>query len=430
MKKIYFLVCATLSFAAVNAQQPITPGPAVTPTAIFQEQKIKAIHSNEDRSTSWWLNYGFAQDSIFGNLAILNANYLFPDTTVLGEFGVGVFDYVWINSLAQTLDPTSDAFVQTAGCTITDNDAYSVDSMGIVYVYERNIANTAIVDTLLIKLTHNGTSANFLSSGFIGATAANYGTDTVGFRHPKYDYVNNRAAGTTNTSVIKIPLTDLDTAVTFYGYKSFAVGNFLVPAGKVVAASISFVPGYAYSFGDTLETELNNFLFASYEEQGTGTFPIYTDCNYLASNCDYNVSGIVRGAERYNVVGNSWNGNYIPTYAFTAPYSLEHHLWDWQVSTPPVGVDEVNNLGIGLEQNTPNPSTGNTTIRYSIINSADIALEVYDMTGKLVSSVDQGQQNAGQHQIELNTAAYAPGVYFYTLNVDGVKVTRKMIIAE
>ena len=69
-------------------------------------------------------------------------------------------------------------------------------------------------------------------------------------------------------------------------------------------------------------------------------------------------------------------------------------------------------------------------IRYNIAKSANVALEVYDVTGKLVESVDQGQQVAGQHQIDLNTASYAPGVYFYTLNVDGVKVTRKMIIAE
>jgi hypothetical protein len=430
MKKIYTVAGVMLFFFTANAQQPITPGPAATPATIFSEAKLKAVHGTQDRSTTWWLNYAFAQDSVFGGLAVLNANYLFPDSTVLGEFGTGTFDNVWIHSIAQTLDPTSFAFNYASGCTLTDADAYSVDSMGLVYAYERNIQNPAIVDTLLIKLTHNGTSANFLSSGFIGTTASNYGTDTVGFKIPKYDYVNNRAAGTTNTSVIKIPLTDADTAVTFYGYKSFGVGNFTVPAGRVVAVSISFVPGYSYNFGDTLETQLNSFFFASYEEQGTGTFPVYTDCNYQAANCDYNVSGIVRSAERYNVTGNSWNGNYIPTYAFTAPYSLENHLIDWQVSGPLVGVNEVSSNGITLQQNIPNPSNGSTMINYSIANSGNVMLEVYDVTGKLVESVDQGTQAAGQHSVNLNTSSYAPGVYFYTLNVDGVKVTRKMVISE
>jgi hypothetical protein len=55
---------------------------------------------------------------------------------------------------------------------------------------------------------------------------------------------------------------------------------------------------------------------------------------------------------------------------------------------------------------------------------------VYDVTGQLVESVDQGTQVAGQHSVNLNTTGYAPGVYFYTLNVDGVKVTKKMVIGE
>lgn len=429
MKKVY-LIAGVLFGVTLAAQQPVTPGPAVTQNRTLNKSKIDAFHQSADRNTSWWLNYAFAADSIYGNIAELNANYLFPDSTVLGEFGAGNFAPVWVHSIAQTMDPTSFYYNQAAGCTITDADSYSVDSMGVVYVYERNIQNANIVDTLVIKLTHNTTTANWLSSGFIGTTAANYNTDTVGFKIPKYDYMNNYATGTTSTSVVKIPLTDADTAVTFYGYKAFGVGNFVVPAGRVVGVSISFLPGYAYAFGDTLETELNSFLFASYEEQGASTFPVYNDCNYQAATCDYNVSGIVRSDERYNVNGNSWNGNYIPTYAFTAPYSLEHHLIDWKVSTPPTSVGEVNGTGIGLGQNMPNPADGSTTIQYSLKNAGAVSIMITDITGKVVYTSNEGNKAAGNHTLNVNTENMNAGVYFYTLTVDGVSVTNKMTVTH
>lgn len=429
MKKVY-LFAGMLLGVTLSAQQPVTPGPAVTQSRTFNKNKVMSAHQSADRNTSWWLNYAFAADSIYGNVAELNANYLFPDSSVLGEFGAGNFAPVWIHSIAQTMDPTSFYYNQTSGCTITDADSYSVDSLGIVYAYERNIANPNIVDTLVIKLTHNTTTANWLSSGFIGATAANYNTDTVGFKIPKYDYINNYAAGTTSTSVVKIPLTDADTAVTFYGYKAFGVGNFVVPAGKVVGVSISFLPGYAYAFGDTLETELNSFFFTSYEEQGAGTFVVYNDCNYQSATCDYNVSGIVRSAERYNINGNSWNGNYIPTYAFTAPYSLEHHLIDWKVSTPPTSVNEVNGTGISLGQNMPNPADNNTAIQYSLKNAGAVSIMITDITGKVVYTSNEGNKAAGNHTLNVNTENMTAGVYFYTLTVDGVSVTNKMTVAH
>lgn len=432
MKKISttLFLAAALTTGAFAQSSGETGGPSKPQLPAFNKSKLTAKYHNQERATSYWLNYAFAADSLYGNLATINANYLFPDSTVLGEFGVGTFDYVWVHSIAQTMDPTAYYHNFYSGCTITDNDAFSVDSMGIVYVYERNIQNNNIVDTLVVKLLHNGTTANFLSSGFIGTTAANYGTDTVGFKHPKYDYISNMATGTTNTTVVKIPLTIADTSVTFFGYKAFGVNNFVVPAGKVVAATIMFKPGYTYAFDDTLETELNSFLFASYEEQGAGTFPIYNDCNYQASNCDFNVSGIVRTNERYNEAGNSWNGNYIPTWAFTAPYSLEHHIWDWKVTTPPTSIKEINELGIGLGQNVPNPADNSTKIIYSLKKGGNVTFDVTDLTGKVVYSTREGNKQAGDHSIVMDVNSLNAGIYFYSISVDGARVTKKMTVTK
>jgi hypothetical protein len=428
MKRV-LLYAGVLFGITLSAQQPVNPGPSVTPSATFDKNRY-AAHYQTDRSTSWWLNYGIHADSVYGNVATLNGNYLFPDSSVLGEFGTGTWAAVWIHSLSQTLDPTSAVFNFAAGCTITDADGYSVDSMGIYYTYERNINNPNVVDTLLVKLSYHGVATVFQANGFIGTTAANYGTDTVGYKLQKYDYVNNMATGTTNTTWVKVPLTVSDSSTVFVAYKAFSVNNFVVPAGKVVGASISFIPGYAYSFGDTLETELNSFQFLSYEEQGASTFPLYTDCNYQSNDCDYNVSGIVRSQERYNVAANSWNGNYIPTYAFTQPYSLEHHLIDWMVTTPPNSVTEPNAAGVSLGQNVPNPANGTTTVNYSLQNEGEVTFTITDVTGKVVYTSNEGTKQTGNHAITVNTENLSNGVYFYTVTVNGVGSTQKMTVAH
>jgi len=424
------LIAGGLAIGATAQNPNLTGGPAHTRTVTFKDKNaVVAKYANTNRSQSLWLNYALAADSLYGGIASLGANYLFPDSTVLGEFGVGTFDWVWIHSIAQSLDPTAYYHNYFSGMSMTDADAYTIDSMGVYYIYERNIQNNNIVDTLVIKLTNNATTTNYQANGFIGTTAANYGTDTVGFRLPKYDNVSNTANGTANTQMFKIPLDINDTSVTFVGYKAFAVPTpFMVNPSRIAGVSISFKPGYTYALGDTLETELNNFLFTSYEEQGTNTFMIYNDCNYLAASCDYNMSGIVRTAERFAYSGNSWNTNYIPTLAFTQGYSLEHHLIDWKV-TSTTSIKE-NELGVALGQNIPNPATGTTMINYELSNAGKVSFEVYDIAGKQVFFSNEGNKPSGKHSFQLNVDGYNAGVYFYTLTVDGVRVTKKMTITE
>ncbi|MFA5781608.1 MAG: T9SS type A sorting domain-containing protein, partial [Bacteroidales bacterium] len=50
--------------------------------------------------------------------------------------------------------------------------------------------------------------------------------------------------------------------------------------------------------------------------------------------------------------------------------------------------------GIKLSQNQPNPATNATLIQYEIQNNASVSLEIYDITGRLVLSYDEGKQIA------------------------------------
>ena len=86
--------------------------------------------------------------------------------------------------------------------------------------------------------------------------------------------------------------------------------------------------------------------------------------------------------------------------------------------------------GIKLSQNQPNPATNATLIQYEIQNNASVSLEIYDITGRLVLSYDEGKQIAGKHNILVDSDKLMKGTYFYSLKADNYGLTKKMIITQ
>lgn len=76
----------------------------------------------------------------------------------------------------------------------------------------------------------------------------------------------------------------------------------------------------------------------------------------------------------------------------------------------------------------PNPANLNTTLSYTIENSSNVNIRIMDMTGKVISTLVNGQQSAGVFMQEIQTANLANGVYFYTITVGERTETRKFIV--
>jgi hypothetical protein len=434
MKKILLFIGLFGSSLCLEAQTVVTPPTKNKPTATqnkhfdMNQMKARQPHSGE-RATTVWLNYASSMDAYLGGgtagPAELNSNYLFVDSTVQGEFGAGSFSSVWVHHLGDILDVKSDVFDVVDGINWDGTVSYQVDSMSIVYAYTRNV--TAI-DTLVVTVLTNNVTSSLYSSGFIAPTATNYGTDTLSFKTLNYSMTTNAPTGS-GRKTFKVPLTDLDSSSNFVE-KAFAIpGGMNVNAGKLFAASVTFKPGYTYASEDHID-DYNAFFFASYEENGATTFPTYFDCNYQSAACDYNSSSIVPQDVRYGTAG-GWNGRFIPSYAYTDAYAFEHHLISYRVTAPPpsgVGINEVAANGFSLNQNQPNPFNGQTTISYSLNKGAEkISVQIFDVTGVKLFERNDSNVKAGNYSVDVNTADYAAGLYFYTINVDGQKLTKKMI---
>ena len=83
-----------------------------------------------------------------------------------------------------------------------------------------------------------------------------------------------------------------------------------------------------------------------------------------------------------------------------------------------------------LEQNYPNPFNPSTKIKFSIDKKDKVSLVVFDMLGREVITLVNGELDAGEHDYEFNAQNLTSGVYFYTLASGGKSITHKMILLK
>lgn len=84
-----------------------------------------------------------------------------------------------------------------------------------------------------------------------------------------------------------------------------------------------------------------------------------------------------------------------------------------------------------LLQNVPNPFKGNTQIWYKLENESAVQLKVFNYTGQLVRSINEGYKTKGNHYIDFNASGLKNGIYFYSISINGQATdTKKMTIMK
>lgn len=83
-----------------------------------------------------------------------------------------------------------------------------------------------------------------------------------------------------------------------------------------------------------------------------------------------------------------------------------------------------------LAQNYPNPFNPKTVIEYRLPLNGKVKLTVYDILGKEVAVLAQGEQLAGNHQVVFNGLEFASGIYLYRLETNNAVETRRMILVK
>jgi hypothetical protein len=92
-------------------------------------------------------------------------------------------------------------------------------------------------------------------------------------------------------------------------------------------------------------------------------------------------------------------------------------------------------LAFYLEQNHPNPFTASTRIAFGIGETTDVSLNIYDISGRLVRVLIDGNRDARRYEtlwdgIDNKGQAVASGVYFYRLTAGNRTLTKKMLLLK
>ncbi|MGB5847067.1 MAG: T9SS type A sorting domain-containing protein, partial [Ignavibacteriaceae bacterium] len=149
--------------------------------------------------------------------------------------------------------------------------------------------------------------------------------------------------------------------------------------------------------------------------------------NYMATNISDSVQ------EGSNV--KLWNGRiynaWVDNRAASTGYDIWANVLGWN---NPVGVEDEETLEIpsafSLDQNYPNPFNPSTNIRYSIPQSSNVVIKVFDILGNEIETLVNEEKAVGTYEITWYAENLPSGVYFYQLRGGSFVETKKMVLMK
>jgi len=83
-----------------------------------------------------------------------------------------------------------------------------------------------------------------------------------------------------------------------------------------------------------------------------------------------------------------------------------------------------------LSQNYPNPFNPTTQISYSVPRPGHVSLKVYNSIGQEVTTLFDGNREAGEYVATFNGQGLAGGIYFYRLHSEEGSITKKLVLLK
>jgi hypothetical protein len=71
-----------------------------------------------------------------------------------------------------------------------------------------------------------------------------------------------------------------------------------------------------------------------------------------------------------------------------------------------------------------------TTIRFSLPHHSFVTLKVFDLLGREVATLVDGEKDAGEHTVVYDAKGLASGIYFYRLTTGTFVQQKKMVVMQ
>jgi hypothetical protein len=226
---------------------------------------------------------------------------------------------------------------------------------------------------------------------------------------------------------------------------TYTSGNFSVTTGNSSNPVLHYVGGTEFSdFGvggnvdNPLPVELSSFTSSVSGKNVTLNWSTITETNNSGFDIERK-SASATWTKIGNVEGNGTvsapkNYTYSDKNLNTGNYSYRLKQIDFNGNYK--YFDLSNEVIIGtptkyaLSQNFPNPFNPSTSISYEIPATNFVSLKIYDMMGKEVASLVNGNQEAGFYTVKFDASKLSSGIYFYKLQSNDFTATKKLMLLK
>lgn len=123
--------------------------------------------------------------------------------------------------------------------------------------------------------------------------------------------------------------------------------------------------------------------------------------------------------------------DYDPGTAVKGDHDYYNNRFEYYWGDLPInpGVKEELNEQLIVSQNYPNPATGSTTIHVEApYKYKELTLKITSTTGQVIYREKRNSVNHSQNAFVIDVSEFSPGIYFYTVTVDGKSTSRKMVV--
>ncbi|MBN1782281.1 T9SS type A sorting domain-containing protein, partial [bacterium] len=81
-------------------------------------------------------------------------------------------------------------------------------------------------------------------------------------------------------------------------------------------------------------------------------------------------------------------------------------------------------------QNYPNPFNPTTMIPFDLPERSHVRLSISNVLGQEIREIARGEYGAGHHEVMLDAASLAAGVYFYQIETEHYTAVRKLAVVK
>ena len=285
-------------------------------------------------------------------------------------------------------------------------------------------------------------SPNSITLGQTNVNVIITGTPSTGegFYDPGAGFTNRISASinggvivnsTTYNSSTQVTL-NITTTSAVAGAKTVIITN---PDGQSVSSSIIFdvaLPVVISSFNATTDKRDITLKWRTEEEINNSGFDI--ERQSISGN------GVQGEWNKISFITGKGNSNTPVDYAYTDPklqtgkYNYRLKQIDFNGNYERFTLPALVIVGIPLQsdllQNYPNPFNPKTKIDYSIASDGNVAIVVYDITGREVKQIVNEFRTAGYYTSEFDASSLASGIYFYRITAPGFTQVKKMLVVK